>query len=210
MLHIGLYGPISLEQEQVTAKILKSTEDLTNMVNELLDEAQLAAGKFRLNITPFNPREIVENTLAKMSILAQKKKLTVTTDITPDIPPILMGDQTRLQQILVNLVSNAIKFTDHGSVQVRLYLPHSTQWAIQVTDTGCGIPPQEQANIFEPFRQVDGSMTRRQSGTGLGLTIVKQLTDLMKGQIKLTSQVGQGSRFTIILPLITVEEKIYA
>jgi signal transduction histidine kinase len=121
----------------------------------------------------------------------------------------VLGDQNRLQQILVNLASNAIKFTGSGRVQIRLYRPDLNHWAIAVSDTGPGIPTEAQAYIFEPFQQVDGSVTREHVGTGLGLSIVKQLVNLMEGQITLESEVGQGSAFTVLLPLHTVEEKLH-
>jgi signal transduction histidine kinase len=109
---------------------------------------------------------------------------------------------------LVNLTSNAIKFTRTGSIQVRLCRPDSAHWAIQVTDTGIGIPAEAQAHLFEPFMQVDGSITREQGGTGLGLSIVKQLAHLMAGEITLESEVGRGSTFTVLLPLHPIQEKI--
>jgi len=112
-----------------------------------------------------------------------------------------------LQQILVNLISNAIKFTPAGAVRLRLYCPDADHWALQVFDTGFGIPGEAQIYIFEPFRQVDGSVTRAHAGTGLGLSIVKQLTTLMGGEITLESEVGRGSTFTVSLPLQPIQEK---
>ncbi len=124
------------------------------------------------------------------------------------MPSILSGDQQRLQQILVNLVSNAIKFTEEGAVQVCLYCPDPQHWAMEVSDTGSGIPPEAQAYIFEPFRQVDNSMTRENTGTGLGLSIVKQLATLMGGEITLESEIGRGSTFTVQLPLKSIPEGV--
>jgi signal transduction histidine kinase len=132
----------------------------------------------------------------------------LTINIASEVPVILSGDEGRLQQILVNLVSNAIKFTQAGAVQVHIYCPDAAHWAMQVTDTGPGIPGEAHEYIFEPFRQVDGSVTRHYIGTGLGLSIVKQLTTLMAGRITLESQVGQGSTFTVLLPLLPLQEKI--
>jgi signal transduction histidine kinase len=206
MLHLGIYGPLPDKQEQATAKIIESTEYLTGLVNELLDQAQLEAGRLKLKISRFSPIDIVDDTISKLNVLAQAKGLTLTTDIAPDVPVLLSGDPARLQQILVNLVSNAIKFTRAGEVQVRLYRPDPGHWALQVCDTGPGIPAEAQTYIFEAFRQVDGSATRLHTGTGLGLSIVKQLTTLMGGEVILESEVGRGSIFTVQLPLQLVAE----
>jgi signal transduction histidine kinase len=109
-----------------------------------------------------------------------------------------------LQQILVNLVSNAIKFTEEGAVHLFIYQPDPTHWALQVTDTGPGIPLEAQAYIFEPFRQVDGSVTRQHGGSGLGLSIVRQLTNLMGGEVALASELGRGSTFIVTLPIAPI------
>jgi signal transduction histidine kinase len=208
MLEFGLYGPVSEQQRQTITKIIDSVNYLTSLVNELLDQAQLDAGKLKLNFSFFAPASLVEHTLTKMNILAQAKGLSLTTKIAADMPATLWGDPGRVQQILVNLVSNAIKFTQTGIVEVCLYRPDPDHWALQVSDTGSGIPDEAQAYIFEPFQQVDGSVTRLHMGSGLGLSIVKQLTTLMDGQIVLESQVERGSIFTIILPLLTVPDKV--
>ncbi|MBI1881110.1 MAG: PAS domain S-box protein, partial [Chloroflexi bacterium] len=208
LLEVDVYGPLSDKQRQATTKIIDSTQYLTTLVNELLDQAQLEAGRLKLNIHPFTPANLVDDTLAKLSVLARAKGLSLTSDIASDVPAMLSGDGPRLQQILVNLVSNAIKFTSAGRVRVRLYCPDVDHWALQVSDTGSGIPAEAQTYIFEPFRQVDGSMTRTQAGSGLGLSIVKQLTALMGGEITLESEVGRGSTFTVSLPLETIQEKI--
>jgi signal transduction histidine kinase len=208
LLEAGVYGPLSDKQQQVTIRIIDSTQYLTTLVNELLDQAQLEAGRLKLNIQPFAPANLVDDILVKMGVLARAKGLSLTSDIAADVPSALWGDTARLQQILVNLVSNAIKFTSVGAVRVQLYRPDTGHWALQVSDTGSGIPAEAQAYIFEPFRQVDGSITRPHPGTGLGLSIVKQLTTLMGGEITLKSEIGQGSTFTISLPLQATQEKM--
>jgi signal transduction histidine kinase len=175
-------------------------------VNDLLDQAQFETGKVNLNVNPLSVAEMVNQVESKMIVLAQAKGLTLTTNIGADLPSTLVGDQNRLQQILVNLISNAIKFTKTGGVQVRLYQAGPAHWAIQVTDTGIGIPVEAQAYIFEPFQQVDDSTTRGHIGIGLGLSIVKQLTALMGGQITVESEVGQGSNFTLFFPLNPIQE----
>jgi signal transduction histidine kinase len=207
MLQVGVYGPLSPQQEQVTNQIIKSTHYLTDLVNQILDQAKFEAGKLKLNISNVAPIQIVEETVAKLGVLAQAKGLALTIDIAADVPATLAADPMRLKQILLNLVSNALKFTDEGGVHIQLYRYDTGRWAMAVSDTGPGIPAAAQAQIFEPFGQVDGSMTRQHTGTGLGLSIVKQFTTLMGGQVLLESELGQGSTFTVILPLKPVQEK---
>jgi two-component system chemotaxis sensor kinase CheA len=127
--------------------------------------------------------------------------LELITDCAADLPGELYNDEQRLQQVLINLVGNAIKYTNQGTVRVQLSRTDATHWSMQVSDTGAGIPEEAQALIFEPFRQVDNAATRENRGTGLGLSITKQLVDLMGGQIHLESRVGQGSTFTVVLPI---------
>jgi PAS domain S-box-containing protein len=201
LLRDGVFGPLPEQPVRVLTEVINSTEYLTELVNELLDQAQFESGRIQLKNGPFVIKEMVQRVEARMSVLAQAKGLALATDIASDLPDILIGDENRLQQILVNLVSNAIKFTKAGAVQVHLFCSDPEHWAIKVTDTGPGIPKEAHSYIFEPFRQVDGSMTREHIGAGLGLAIVKQLTTLMGGEIILKSEVGQGSTFTVLLPL---------
>jgi signal transduction histidine kinase len=208
LLQLSIYGPLSEKQHETLGKIIESANDLTDLVNQLLNQAQLDAGKLKLNLSTFAPAELVDRTLSKMSMLAQAKGLTLTANIAADMPATLLSDPVFVQQILVNLVSNAIKFTHRGTVHVDLYRPDDAHWILKVSDTGSGIPIEAQAYIFEPFRQVDGSMTRAQGGAGLGLSIVKQLAELMDGQVTLVSEVGRGSTFIVQLPLTLVQEEI--
>jgi signal transduction histidine kinase len=133
---------------------------------------------------------------------ASDKQLTLTSEIDPLLPDTLMGDPERLQQILLNLVTNAIKFTDRGGVHILLFQGEKDVWGFEVSDTGSGIPESELPFIFDTFRQVEGADTRSHGGFGLGLSIVKQLVGLMNGRIRVRSEVGSGSIFTITLPLI--------
>lgn len=202
MLKMGIYGPLSDQQQQPIHEVIDSTEYLTEMITALLSEAKLDAGKLELSYSSFTPADLVDNVRSKVNTLAQTKGLTLTTILAEDLPATLWGDPNRIQQILFNLVSNAIKFTKQGKVEVELYRPDPDHWALQVSDTGPGIPDEAKSYIFEPFRQVDGSVTREYRGVGLGLSIVKQLTQLMGGQILLTSEVGCGSTFKVILPIV--------
>jgi len=129
----------------------------------------------------------------------------LTSEIEDNLPETLNGDAARLQQILVNLVTNALKFTDKGSVNIKLFYPYEEIWGIEVSDTGRGIPDSELPYIFDTFRQVEGTATRVHGGFGLGLSIVKQLVNLMNGEIKVRSKVDEGTRFIITLPLVVAE-----
>ncbi len=190
-----------LRATAVMNEVINSTNYLTHLVQELLDQAQFENGRLALIITSFNLAEMVKSVMTQLIPRAEAKGLTLTLEIDPELPPYLNGDVKRLQQILYNLINNAIKFTKTGTVQVHLYRSGPARWVIEVTDTGIGIPPDIQPYVFEPFRQGDGSITREYEGTGLGLAIVKQLTALMEGEIALKSEVGQGSTFTVTLPL---------
>ena len=201
MIDFGIYGPIDEKKQQALKEIIESSQYLTTLVNELLDQTQLDTGKLKLNLGLLNPIDLVDDIQSNMKVLAQAKNLTLTTDFEPGVPSEVIGDAPRLRQILVNLITNAIKFTDKGSVHIRVFCPNQHMWTVEVIDTGQGIPLENQVKIFEPFEQVDGSITRKQKGYGLGLSIVKQLVDLMGGQITLESSMGQGSTFTVEFPL---------
>lgn len=201
LLQAGLYGPLNAEQQSVLNEIVDSNQQLTAMVSELLDEAQLESGTITLRRDPFAPHQLLADLKIKMAVLAQKKNLKLIMRAEAELPPILWGDEMRLRQILVNLIGNALKFTQTGEVEVSLFCPDENHWALAVRDTGPGIPAEAHDYIFEPFHQVDGTTTREHRGSGLGLSIVKLLVNLMNGEILLTSEVGQGSTFTIVFPL---------
>ncbi len=207
LLRDGAFGRLTAEQKDVTAQVVDSTNYLTTMVSELLDEAQIEAKSISLHLEPFSPTKLLEQVEDKLSVVTRNKGLLLEASIAPELPETIWGDERRLQQILINLVGNSIKFTKDGQVRVSLYAPDSEHWSIQVADTGTGIPEEARAYIFEPFRQVDNSITRENRGTGLGLSITKQLVELMEGQITLESEVGRGSTFTICLPIIKELEK---
>jgi signal transduction histidine kinase len=206
MLQEGIFGSINHRQRDSTQKIIDSTEFLTKQVNELLDLARLDAGSLKLELVAYEPLKIIQQVQARMQILAEAKNLMITLDIEPCLPVSIMGDPVRLEQIVVNLVGNAIKFSDEGVIAMRVFCPQPGYWAIEVADSGMGIPDHMHELIFEPFRRVDGSLTRLHAGTGLGLAIVKQLTELMHGQVFLESKVNHGSRFVVQLPLMPILE----
>jgi len=201
LLQFNAFGALNEKQKSAVENIIASTNYLTNMVNDLLDEAQMESRSLLLNNAYFNPADMLEAARAPMAVLAERKGLTLTSEISPDLPSELYGDTKRLQQIIINLVGNAIKFTKTGEVRVTLERPAPARWAIMVSDTGVGIPSSEHASIFEPFRQVNNSITRENRGSGLGLAITKQLVELMGGQISIESEIGKGSLFVISLPI---------
>jgi PAS domain S-box-containing protein len=205
MLKESILGPINENQARASDRIMNNTERLLSIVSDLLDQAQIEAGKLTINMQPFSPSELLENVHGVMDKAAADKGLSLTSSIDPELPQSLNGDLARLQQILVNLTNNAIKFTDSGSVQIRLKRLDPKNWALEVLDTGRGIAENEIPKIFETFQQVGSAATREHGGFGLGLSIVKQLAELMDGNVTVKSQEGVGSTFTITLPLISNE-----
>ncbi len=208
LLEQKLLGSLSKPQEEAVLDLIDSSRYLSELVNDLLDQSQLDASQLALKSEPFSPRDTLHQVESKMEILAREKRLNLNFEIAEDLPKTLMGDAIRIQQIIMNLIGNAIKFTEEGEVTLQSYTIDRTHWAIKVSDTGPGISTEHQAHIFEPFGQVDNTMTRTQAGTGLGLSIVNQLVTLMNGQITLESEVGQGSIFTVKLPLIQTQENM--
>jgi PAS domain S-box-containing protein len=204
MLKEAVYGKINEKQARASDRILSNTQRLLMIVSDLLDQSQIQAGKMTIHLRPFRPAELLDNLHGVMDKIAIDKNLSLTSELDTSLPYTINGDAARLQQILVNLVNNAIKFTEHGSVRMRVFRTDTLHWAMEVRDTGIGIPANEIPHIFEAFRQVDSTSTRKHGGFGLGLTIVKQLANLMGGDVSVSSVVGSGSTFTVTLPL-TVE-----
>ncbi len=206
ILQEQVHGPLNERQRNVVERLITNTKRLLSLVNDLLDRARLEAGRLKLISAPFAPAALVEELTSMTGQLAKDKKLDLITHIAPEIPETMLGDAQRLLQVLTNLVTNAIKFTDHGSVTVNISRPDRTHWSLQVMDTGVGIPLDEQPYVFDMFRQVDSLTPRKHSGAGLGLSIVKQLVTLMGGEIQLVSTVNLGTTFTITLPMnLTLE-----
>ncbi len=201
MLREGVYGPISQPQDSAVERIMENANRLIQMVNNLLEQAQLESGKITLQNEPFSPKELVVELDHLMQVLASRKGIEFTSFVDPALPSQLVGDRQRLHQMMMNLTHNAIKFTSVGHVHLEALKMDDQYWAIQVSDTGTGIPQEFHATIFKPFQQIDSSTTRQNVGVGLGLAIVKQLVEQMKGEITLDSTPNQGSVFTIKLPL---------
>jgi signal transduction histidine kinase len=208
MFKEAVYGPMNDKQVNMAERIMKNTQRLLGLINDLLDQAQMEAGRLTIQMAPVRPAELLENLHSILDQSADDKNLKLTSEIDDNLPEVLNGDAARLHQILLNLVSNSIKFTEHGTVHVRLFSPYRNRWGIEVSDTGSGIPESEIPYIFDTFRQVEGTTTRVHGGFGLGLSIVKQLVHLMDGDINVKSKIDLGSMFTITLPLVIPEENI--
>ncbi len=197
----GMTGTLNKEQERYQARILINSEQLLGLINDILDISKIEAGRMTLFPKPFVVRDWLTETISGIQSLAEAKNLTVQVRIEEDFPEILIEDPHRLQQIMLNLMSNAIKFTEKGGATITIQLHEQHQWQIDVRDTGIGIPAQAFETIFEEFRQIDGSSRRQYGGTGLGLSIVKRLVAIMDGSIAVSSEVGLGSSFVITLPI---------
>ncbi|MBN2390288.1 MAG: hypothetical protein JXR84_06180 [Anaerolineae bacterium] len=205
MLQAEVYGPLSQKQRGALERIIANDERLLNLVNDLLDQARMEAGQLSLVIESFALQDLVDDMESTMRVLVESKKLYLKVHVSPAVPATLEGDCKRLHQILINLINNALKFTQKGGISVHFYRPDEEHWAIDVADTGPGIEQEIQGVIFEPFRQADSSATREHKGFGLGLSIVKQLTTLMGGSVNVVSEVGFGSTFTVKIPIIQPE-----
>jgi two-component system, NarL family, sensor histidine kinase BarA len=191
--------PLTPEQADMMQRILNNGKHLLALINEILDLSKIEAGRLELKLEAFNLMALVRATADELRSLADEKHLTL--NIIDNVQSAnVINDSGRLRQILVNLLSNAIKFTEKGSVEVEVREISPDRLALTVKDTGIGIAQEELEHIFEEFRQIDQTITRRYAGTGLGLAITKSLVQLMQGTIEVESKLGQGSTFRIELP----------
>ena len=199
------------EQREYVDLAEASSRDLLAIVNDILDFSKVEAGMLELESAPFSLRQALDNSLKSLSILSRNKGLDLILDIQKDVPDGLVGDQVRIRQILSNLVGNAIKFTEKGSVRVLVTLNEAldpdddeVSLAFTVSDTGVGIPQDKLEDIVKPFVQADISVSRAHGGTGLGLTITSRLVSMMGGDVSLESREGEGTtaRFTLLLDLV--------
>ncbi|CAN1210012.1 histidine kinase [Tumidithrix helvetica PCC 7403] len=207
---IGMTGllldtPLSSQQKQFVATIRQGGEMLLSVINKILDFSQIESGRLELEEHPFDLSECIDEVLDLMASRTAEKSLELSALINSDVPRRILGDSTRLRQILVNLVSNAIKFTEKGEIAIIVkstaIAPDSNihELHFSVRDTGVGITPEAIGKLFQAFSQADSSITRRYGGTGLGLAICKQLCELMGGEIRVMSEVGQGSTFSFFI-----------
>ncbi|TVR22616.1 MAG: PAS domain S-box protein [Anaerolineaceae bacterium] len=201
----GMVGELSPEQHNFQERILANANHLLMLINEVLDLSKIEAGRLELMQRPFNLRDCVEGIMQQNRVLADDKHLAFILNFDERLPETIVGDEGRIKQIIINLVSNAIKFTDEGSVTVDVALYDRQNWRITVADTGIGIAPHLQETIFDEFRQAETGMER--GGTGLGLAIVRKLALMMGGNIRLNSELGKGSAFVVTFPIITEHDE---
>ena len=197
-------------QVRTVGTMRESAQALLRIIDDLLDFSKIEAGALELEQTPFSLTGLVESTIATFRPQAERKGLSLVAAIAPGSTDVLIGDPTRVRQILFNLLANALKFTDRGGTMIRVRTEPlgeaGTRAILSVSDTGIGMSETEQARLFQPFQQADSSTMRRYGGTGLGLSIVRRLAQLMGGDVTVESSPGSGSTFTVTLTLIAAPE----
>jgi two-component system, sensor histidine kinase len=205
MTELALESATNPEQQVYLRTVQGSAESLLVILNDILDFSKMEAGKLELDCAPFDPAECLERVRALISVRAAQKDLELRCEVRPEVPPALIGDSLRLGQVLLNLIGNAIKFTERGLVAVEISVASEGDAGVvlefAVRDTGIGIASDKLETIFEAFSQADGSMSRRFGGTGLGLTISSRLVKLMGGGIWVQSRLGEGSCFRFRVPM---------
>jgi len=194
-----LRTPLTPDQHKYAAIAHQSAQALLVLIQDVLDLARIETGKLTLELQPFDPRSVVGEAVDLMRLAALDKPLTLGASLPPALPASVVGDPMRLRQLLVNLLHNAVKFTDRGRIELEVRiaaeLPQAVRLRFEVRDTGIGIAEDRLDTVFEAFTQVDASTTRRHGGSGLGLAIVKELVDLMQGSVGVDSRLGEGSTF---------------
>jgi signal transduction histidine kinase len=195
----GVYGALPEKMSAVLKRVESNGRHLLGLINAVLDLSKIEAGQLKLDLADYSLTNVMQTVHSVVEPLAADKKLTVKTEIAPALPP-GHGDERRLTQVLLNLVGNAIKFTDAGEVVIKADASDDL-FALSVRDTGPGISIADQAKLFQEFQQADNSITRKKGGTGLGLAISKRIVEMHGGKIWLESQVGHGSTFFVTLPV---------
>src|SRR5580704_3015475 len=211
MTELALETQLTAEQREYLETVKMSGDSLLTVINDILDFSKIEAGKIDLEALDFDLRDSLESTLKTLAVRADEKGLELLCEVAPGVPEILRGDSSRLRQIVVNLVGNAIKFTDSGEIAVKVQAQAregpDCVCQFTVTDTGVGIPEDKRELIFKPFSQADTSTTRKYGGTGLGLTISTRLVEMMGGKIWVESEVGRGSQFHFTVRLGAADAK---
>ena len=195
----GIYGVLPEKAQGVLERVQNNGQHLLALINDVLDLAKIEAGQLTLTIEDYALPEVVRSVVTATEPLATAKGLKFTTDVQDNMP-MAHGDARRVSQVLLNLVGNAIKFTDQGEVGITASLANG-QFALEVRDTGPGIADADQERIFGEFQQIDNSSTRKKGGTGLGLAISKRMVEIQGGMISVESTLGQGSTFRVVLPV---------
>jgi len=194
-----LAGPLNEEQHKQLSMIKNSSHHLLNLINDVLDISKIEAGQLSLSYSAFDLKDAISNIVATIRPLAENKRLEVKSDISENVGNIV-SDQRRVEQILINLLNNAIKFTEEGYVKISCK-PDKGEYVLNVEDTGIGISGEDIKGLFQPFHQLDTGLSRKHEGTGLGLSICKKLITMMGGSINITSEISKGSTFTIRIPV---------
>jgi signal transduction histidine kinase len=192
--------PLAPMQVELLKKVEFNGKQLRDLINDVLDLAKIESGRMSILITEARPKVFLDETVSAVRSLAVAKGLTLDLSLAPEVPEVVLCDVRKIQQILTNLLGNAIKFTKEGGVRVEVTAPAPDTWKIAVRDTGIGMPVEAAQYVFEKFRQVDQTDRREHEGTGLGLAIVKSLTEVLHGTISVQSEPGRGSTFTLTLP----------
>jgi signal transduction histidine kinase len=195
----GIYGDVPAKIQETLERVQQSSRHLLGLINDVLDLSKIEAGELRLSLSDYSMADVVRGVAAAVEALAGEKQLTLTTSVPPDLPP-GQGDERRITQVLLNLVGNAIKFTEAGAVTIAVAASNG-EFAVRVTDTGPGISPRDQERIFQEFQQVDSSSTRSKGGTGLGLSIARKIVTLHGGRMWVESDLGKGSTFIFTVPV---------
>ena len=199
MIDILMDAHLSDEQRDYAGMIQKSAEALLSVINDILDFSKIEAGRLEIGQVDFDLHTVLDDLTDTVAVRAHQKELALACMVDPDVPSLVRGDPGRLRQILTNLISNAVKFTTEGEVVIHVTLDYEDDTSVQVrfavTDTGIGIPENKLGRLFQPFIQVDGSITRKYGGTGLGLSISRKLAEMMGGEIGAESEEGRGSTF---------------
>jgi signal transduction histidine kinase len=195
----GLAGPLNAEQAKQLGMVQNSARHLLALINDVLDISKIEAGQFETVSEPFDVHDVVDRAIQTVAPLADRKGLKLVARVAPEVGHIT-SDRRRFEQILLNLLNNAVKFTDQGEVRIECRIDEG-RLATRVMDTGMGIRPEDMGKLFQVFQQIDTGLTRQQEGTGLGLSICKRLVEMLGGQIWTESEWGKGSTFTFTLPI---------
>ncbi len=212
MLDLLKRSDVSQRQKEYIKIATQSGDALLMLIDDILDFSKIESGKMRISPVNYNPKELIGDIVELLSTQAKQKNLTINAKVASKTPKVLRGDSGRIRQVLINLIGNAIKFTEQGSVDISMNMETEADgtlpmFRIIVKDTGVGIAEEAQKRIFDAFSQADGSTTRKYGGTGLGLTICRQLVELMGGQMGVDSETGKGSAFWFTLPLDAVQDE---
>jgi len=196
----GMVGEFTQHQTKLLGHIQHNSRRLLGLINDILDLSKVESGSLQVFLAPMSPHKVIQETVESLRSLADGKNIALEIQFSDAVPAVVLGDAKKLQQVLVNLLSNAIKFTDKGGVTIDVDILDASRWCFQVKDSGIGMPADAASYIFEPFQQVDGTDKRKYKGTGLGLAITKRLVERLGGSIEVTSELGKGSTFSIVLP----------